>query len=73
MWLTLKARIRGLFTEYKSNPSLIHGLLGLLVQVAEGKLFRFLIFALLSVLSHECPRAQAVGALEPTFKVELPQ
>jgi len=65
MWLTLKAQIKGIFIEYKSNPSLIRGLLGLLVQVGEEKLFPFLISALLSVLSHECTQAPVVGALEP--------
>jgi len=43
LWHTLKGWIRGLYIEYKSNSSPIHGLLGLLVQVGEGKLFPFLI------------------------------
>jgi hypothetical protein len=35
LWHTIKTRIIGLFIEYKSNPSPIHGLIGLLVQVGE--------------------------------------
>jgi len=48
LWHTLKARIKGLFIEYKSNPSPICGLLGLLVQVGEVKLLSFSDFAFLS-------------------------
>jgi hypothetical protein len=42
LWHTLKGEIKGLFIEYKSNPSPIRGLIELLVQVGEGKLFPFL-------------------------------
>jgi hypothetical protein len=48
MWLTLKAQIKGIFLEYKSNPSPIRCLLELLVQVGEVKLLLFSNFALLS-------------------------
>jgi len=43
LWHTLKARIRGLFIEYKSNFIPIRGYLGLLVQVGKGKFFSFMI------------------------------
>jgi hypothetical protein len=48
LWHTLKARIKDLFIEYKSNLSPIRDLLGLLVQVGEVKLHSFSDFAFMS-------------------------
>jgi hypothetical protein len=42
--------IECVFIEYKRNHSLIRGLLGLLVQVGEGKDLDFSGFALLSIM-----------------------